>query len=213
MNASLNQTIKIAGRMAALVLLVFASASQALPISGISISGGEAFADWDTNGWRFEALSNINVLSLGTWDEGGNGLPSSVDVGLWTDAGALLASLTLGAGTSATLDAGFRYQSLLSSIALTAGQFYRVGSSANSGSLEYRQGGIVVSAAGIAYDDGFYAGSRYSLTFPSIAGATPNTPDFFGANFQYEAVPVPATLTLFGLGLAGLGWSRRKQPL
>jgi hypothetical protein len=35
---------------------------------------------------------------------------------------------------------------------------------------------------------------------------------YFGPNFKFTAaVPAPATLALFGLGLLGLGWSKRKK--
>jgi len=37
---------------------------------------------------------------------------------------------------------------------------------------------------------------------------------YFGPNFKFtaaEPVPAPATLALFGLGLLGLGWSKRKK--
>ena len=45
-------------------------------------------------------------------------------------------------------------------------------------------------------------GSPEGLAWTNIAG---------DMAFQLTGVPEPATLALFGLGLAGLGWSRRKK--
>ena len=187
--------------------------AHAAPVTAVTISGGNVLADGDTNGWRFQALSNINVTALGTWDEGEDGLPAQVEVGLWTDTGTLLGSLTLGSGTTESLISGFRFADLASSIALTAGQFYRIGANPVSGSIEYREGVAVTAAEDVAYDDGFYAFGD-SLTFPTRGGAFSNFPDFFGPNFRYEtaAVPLPATFGLFGIALAGMALTRRKAP-
>ncbi len=78
-------------------------------------------------------------------------------------------------------------------------------------------------------DDGSNTGNNYDLAFAdakwssgsialsagsySITGITTSSPygGGDGALQVVSAVPNPATLALFGLGLAGLGWSRRKK--
>ena len=50
----------------------------------------------------------------------------------------------------------------------------------------------------------------YDINVFAAAGSTSTNVGFFGISIEQTTVPEPAALALFGLGLAGLGWSRRK---
>jgi hypothetical protein len=197
---------------------IFGIAPQrAFGVIAISLgAGATSSGDDDTNGWRFQALNNISVTHLGAWDNGGNGLPDRVFVGIWNDAGTLLGQLTLGAGTASPLTDGFRYEPLGAPVALTAGQFYRVGSVAASGIIEYAFNRAITEAPDIDFDQGYFAATVNTLTFPNIATGTSAIPaEFFGANFQYVAAAIPeASSFVFGfaaIGLVGATWSYKRR--
>jgi hypothetical protein len=68
----------------------------------------------------------ITITHLGLIDDGSDGMSAAHAVGVWTNAGTLLASATVPAGTGGTLVGQFRYVPI-TPIELTADQVYRVG--------------------------------------------------------------------------------------
>lgn len=81
------------------------------------------------------AGTNIQVLSLGVYDFGADGLKAAHDVILFSNQTAI-ASVTVPAGTSANLTNGFRYMALPSPIILSAGTYavvaYQMNGTANN---------------------------------------------------------------------------------
>lgn len=71
------------------------------------------FQNSATIGYSFTSSAPIEVTSLGMWDDAEDGFNSSVDIGLWTNAGVLLQQVTLPSGEEATLADGFRYVELV----------------------------------------------------------------------------------------------------
>ncbi len=160
-----------------------------------------------TCGWSFTVDASIDVLALGQWDEGLDGLNGSADVGLWLSDGTLLVSATVPTGSSGTLIGDHRYTSiatftLMTSTVYVIGSAYTGGPSDNLALTEFNS---LINPI-----DGRVAGGGTSkdMQFPSFTDMR----FFSGPSFLFESsVPAPATLALFGLGLAGPGWSRRKK--
>jgi len=104
-------------------------AAQAAPISGYTFTTTAASFDSTasaTVGFRFQTSQSIFVTQLGVVDSGNPGLNSAHDVGIWTDSGTLLATVTVPAGGVAPLIDGFRFSDI-PPLPLDANQVYRVG--------------------------------------------------------------------------------------
>jgi hypothetical protein len=187
---------------------------SAAPIVGVSISNdGSTFdnAAWNL-GYSFNVLSDVSVVSLGVWDESGDGLLNRHEVGLWNSSGTLLASTFVGAGAAATLDTGFRFVNI-GAVPLTVGQTYYVAATFNGpgDDLWAADPSSLTTAPQIAYDSRRYEFGS-ALVFPDLVGS--NTTGYFGGNVRLDAaapnpVPEPTTLLLVGGGMSIAGLRRR----
>jgi hypothetical protein len=168
-----------------------------------------------TRGWEFTVSQAIDVVSLGLYDAGGDGLVNSHQIGLWSSSSTLLASTTIASGTSATLGFdSFRYVTLANSLRLDPGTF-RIGAFYVDGDGDQiAQNAAPVGAAGfVTFVDSRLSGPSFGdPTTPSavVGGA-------FGPNFQFRAattvVPEPSSVVLLltGAGVLALVGRRRMR--
>ncbi len=211
----MRRSIHAAMFAAALVLpLVTATTAGATAIDAVTapttINGGSGCAGF-TCGWEFTPTMDITVSALGQYDQNGDGLTTTADVGLWTSTGTLLASTTVPSGSAATLSNGVRYVAI-GPVTLLAGVDYVVGSAYDSSDITYNALPSDFAAAITPVGGLFNAGG--TLTFPS----TSDDRLFVGPSFEFDAaasqVPEPTSMVLLGSGLIAAGarrWRARRQ--
>jgi hypothetical protein len=162
-----------------------------------------------TVGWSFTANNNLFVTSLGFWDQNGNGLEDSHRIGIWSAAGSLLTSATVGSGTSGTLYNGFRYVDL-SPFALTAGMRYIIGAEVpRLGDAYMYSPSSVTTSSDITFGDGLRSDDQSGFALPNSVSNSGR----FGPNFLYT-VPEPSSILLLASGMlfmAGVSRTRKQQ--
>lgn len=149
----------------------------------------------------------VNILKMGIWDQGANGLVESHEMGIWNTSGDLLASVTVPQGTAGELGGNFRYVDVLGGLMLDADTVYIIAAKYyNVDNSDAFFMGSATRGAGIDWDA---SRDRYSIESDSFLfpDSTSEGSAYIGPNFEYAIVPVvvPEPDTLFLLvGGAGL---------
>ena len=169
--------------------------------------------------------SDIQVNSLGVWDQADDGLAESHEVGLWDSLGALVVSATVPSGTAGALEDSYRYVNLGSSVTLLAGQSYRIaalypsavdpfndpwdpdGDGNPFGSPAVGDGVAVTFGGGVAAVNSDYFAASATLTHPTNFGG--GTPGRWGAANARLAVPEPTSTVIAVFGVVLLNLPRR----
>jgi len=168
------------------------------------------YASTPSGGWWYESPAgsigsefvvnqNLTLSKLGVWDDGY--LDVAHDVALFAMDGTVLASVTIGAGTSNPLEDGYRWADA-SPVALVQGTHYVVGAYYSTTNDWFRDYATIDPAFTVVA--GLYHDSP-SFLMPDVSW---NASGLYSANLQ--AVPVPAAVLLGMLGLSVAGLKLRK---
>lgn len=182
------KTSRITQLIAAAALTISASTSHANLIStDVALAASNLLGSVQQIGFSVTTSGQFSVEALGA-PSLGSGYNSDPQLFLFSDDGSLDSGDLLGTND----DGGLGFESLLS-IFLNTGSYI---ASVSEFSFNVNQ-----AVSGIEDTIG-NPGTLIRLQISSKEGS---------AAFDVARVPAPATLALFGLGLAGLGYSRRKK--
>lgn len=208
---------RIAVRALLAALLISSARPAAAQLTGLTApatstvgTGGNV-----TVGYEFQVGAfDLEVLSLGMWDQNGDGFAAEHVVSLWEATllpSAPLASVTLPAGVGSTLIGEFRFADI-TPITLTAGGHYLVAFHALGDPLHFSS---ATASQGPTFNEPYLSFVERVITsgtgFPTHDGITGTG---WEANFQFQltAVPEPSSAALLGCCgvVAGLAWLRRR---
>ena len=173
-------------------------------------------------GFVFTTNVPITVTSLGYYDDNDDGFVYDHIVGIYDEAGNLINSITLSAGTGDTLSGGFRYRSV-TPILLSGGTIYLLAATTGGDADGWAYGVAEDTLLGLTVDPAITIASdaaRYlydtdnSLQNPLYHYS--NYTLYAGPNFTYTSVglvtPEPGTLSLTLVGIALIaGIVRRRK--
>lgn len=194
---------------------VFALPGVPAAVTPNTTSGVGPQAD-QVNGWQFTANAPLEVTHLGAWDDQDDGFAESYPVGLFRVSDqALLADVTLSAGTGDPLEDHFRYVELATSVHLADGEDYVVAlyNASNPG------GGLFLSS--IASDMVTFDSNISSVLFRREIGGgglvfpddVVGSPTSFLVGPTFRVVPEPSACALLTVGLVGMFAGRRRRSV
>jgi len=185
--------------ISALALGAVASATPGIEFSAPGYIGTNN--TWSL-GYSFQVgNSDLAVTGLGFFDDYGDGLTESHAVGIYDSSFNLVTSGTV--TNSDALSGHFRYTK--GSGILMAGQTYQVVAVTGSENYTWDPAGFTVSPDITFLNDVYTQSSTLVPGYSSSGGVN----GWFGANFEYQAVPEPMTMAVLGLG--ALGMLRRRK--
>ncbi|QDS91816.1 PEP-CTERM motif protein [Roseimaritima multifibrata] len=216
------RTIQLA---VACVTVLIATAGQVQAGVILDFAGGSTmFGAGDyTVGFTFSVTAPVAVDGLAWWDEGGDGLNSPHEVGLWTGGGSLLASTFVSNGSTIEPSTSGFGNWLITDIAtlnLGLGDYVIGGVQPNStGGDLLRFPATATTISGIVFGVPIqHFGNGLTLTMPNFTGTGTGTTGIIGAlgpnlRLSTAAVPEPSSLALFGIGacVACVGTARRRR--
>ncbi|MCG6858848.1 MAG: DUF4082 domain-containing protein [Salaquimonas sp.] len=172
-------------------------------------------------GWGFRAEQDFLITALGLADisnsfgsGGADGFLGSHTVTLWNSSGTALASATIQSGTSSPLgpgtlspsnySGGFRYETLVNSVAITAGDSYVISTYFPTYNADPRAYPGTATYNSLITPLGLESLASASHIFPTDHSGY--WASQAGPNFLITSVvPLPAALPLFGASLGMLG--------